>query len=229
LRLAFLGTGAAFSTERYNGAVVVDGRILLDGGAPVLPHLHRLGIDPGGIRALFLTHLHGDHVLGLPPFFLSRAFRPPGTPLVAVGPPATEEVMERLLTLAWGQSWDALRGPADVRYEVAQECGEVAGVPYRSVKLDHGEMDCRGYRLEVDGRLLAYAGDTIASQPLDELVSGVEIAITEATGLQAGPTHTSWAEAEALAARHPNTLFLFNHLHEGDLARAVHDLEVLDV
>ena len=49
MRLAFLGTGAAFSLERYNGAVVVNGRLLLDGGAPLLPHMHRCGIDPGAI------------------------------------------------------------------------------------------------------------------------------------------------------------------------------------
>jgi hypothetical protein len=49
LRLAFLGTGAAFSPERYNGAVVVDGRLLLDGGAPLLPHMHRCGVGPEGL------------------------------------------------------------------------------------------------------------------------------------------------------------------------------------
>src|SRR2546421_2898387 len=42
--------------------------LLLDAGAPLLPHMHRLGIDPGAIEAVFLTHFHGDHVLGLPPF-----------------------------------------------------------------------------------------------------------------------------------------------------------------
>src|ERR1700737_2804767 len=81
MRLAFLGTGSAFSVERYNGAVVVDGRILLDGGAPLLPHMHRLGIDPGAVQLLFLTHFHGDHMLGLPPFALH-------TPPPARGPPS---------------------------------------------------------------------------------------------------------------------------------------------
>jgi ribonuclease BN (tRNA processing enzyme) len=64
MRLAFLGTGAAFSLDRYNGAVVVNGRLLLDGGAPLLPHMHRCGVDPGAIDAVFLTHFHGDHTLG---------------------------------------------------------------------------------------------------------------------------------------------------------------------
>src|SRR3979411_1782962 len=68
VKLAFLGPGSAFSVERYNGAVVVDDRLLLDGGAPLLPHMHRLGIDPSRIEAILLSHFHGDHILGLSPF-----------------------------------------------------------------------------------------------------------------------------------------------------------------
>jgi hypothetical protein len=40
--------------------------------------------------------------------------------------------------------------------------------------------------------------------------------------------HTSWEEAAALAARHPGTRFLFNHVYQGDLVDAARDLEVLD-
>jgi ribonuclease BN (tRNA processing enzyme) len=102
-------------------------------------------------------------------------------------------------------------------------------VPYRTVKLDHGRLECRGYRLEIHGRVLAYAGDTTATPPLDELVTGADVAITEATAPGKVPAHTSWEEAAALAARHPRTRFLFNHVFQGDLQGAAHDLEVLDV
>lgn len=229
MKLAFLGTGAAFSRERYNGAVVVEGRILLDGGAPLLPHMYRLGIDPGAIEVIFLTHLHGDHVLGLPPFVLSRAFGPSGKPLAVVTPPGGEEKLEQLCRFAWGQAWDEHRRQAEITYVEAQECGEVAAVPYRTVKLDHGDMECRGYRLEIGGRVLAYAGDTEATPPLDELVEGADVAITEATAPGQVTSHTSWEEAAALTARHPRTRFLFNHVYEGELANAAHDLEVIDV
>ena len=208
MKIAFLGTGSAFSLERYNGAVVVDERLLLDAGAPLLPHMHRLGIDPGGIEALFLTHFHGDHVLGLPTFVLYRAFVP-SRPLFVVGPPGVEERMESLFGLAWGNGWPEYRERIDLTYREAGAAGEAAGVPYETVKLVHGDMDCRGYRLHLDGRVLAYAGDTTASPPLDELVRGADVAITEATGPDSAGVHTSWDEAQALATRHPQTRFLF--------------------
>jgi ribonuclease BN (tRNA processing enzyme) len=228
VRLAFLGTGSAFSPERYNGAVVVEERLLLDGGAPLLPHMRRLGIDPQAIEAVFLTHLHGDHILGLPPFVLYRAFQPSGRPLPMVGPPGTEEALESLFNCSWGSAWAEQREQVQIVYEVAQDAGEVAGVPYQSVKLDHGNMDCRGYRLMLEGRALAYAGDTTATPPLEDLVRGADLAITEATAPGEVSAHTSWEEAAALAARHPSTRFFFNHVFQGEPEGGVHDLEVID-
>jgi ribonuclease BN (tRNA processing enzyme) len=229
LKLAFLGTGSAFSLERYNGAVVVDGRLLLDAGAPLLPHMHRLGIDPGAIEAIFLTHFHADHVLGLPTYLLHRAFLTPNRPLALVSPPGTAERLEQLFTLAWGDEWPSYRELSGVSYLDAEPSGVVAGVRYGTVKLDHGHMEVRGYRLHLDGKVLAYAGDTVASPPLDQLVEGADVAITEATAPASSPVHTSWEEAQEVAARHPRTRFIFNHVHAGSLPGAASDLEVVDV
>src|SRR6266700_600497 len=105
MRIAFLGTGSAFSLERYNG----------------------------------------DHVLGLPPFFFYRAFFR-CRPLAVVGPPGVERRLDGLLRLAWGDAWLDERRALDVSYHEAQPSGEVAGIRYEAVALEHGGMDCRGYR-----------------------------------------------------------------------------------
>lgn len=228
MRLAFLGTGSAFSLERYNGAVVVDGRLLLDAGAPLLPHMHRLGIDPGAIEAIFLTHFHGDHILGLPPFMFYRGVRPT-VPLTVVGPPGVESKIACLLKLAWGDDWPEHARNMDLSYQEAGRAGLAGGVRYETVKLDHAGLDCRGYRLHLDKRVLAYAGDTTATPPLDELVRDADVAITEATGPGSIDVHTSWEEAQALAARHPGTRFLFNHLFAGTTPGAVADLTTIDI
>src|SRR3979409_304132 len=177
MRLAFLGTGAAFSPDRYNGAVVVDGRLLLDGGAPLLPHMHRCGVDPGAIDAVFLTHFHGDHTLGLPPFVLHRIFVDQ-RPITFVGPEGIEARLESLFEVSWGQDWKlAMRHRFHVTYHVAQPSGSVAGYKYQSIKLDHGTSGSIGYRIRSDDLILAYSGDTEATAPLDELVDGADVAI----------------------------------------------------
>ena len=224
-----MGSGAAFSTERYNGAVVVDDRLLLDAGAPLLPHMRRLGIDPGAIDVLFLTHFHGDHILGLPPYLLYRAFVDHGRPFLIVGQAGVEEHLEGLFRLCWGDEWPGFRKQARVEYDEGRDQGEAAGVPYQTVGLKHGPTRAQGYRLHLDGRILAYAGDTQATAELDHLVDGADVAITEATGPSDSAVHTSWEQAHAVAARHPGTRFLFNHVFVGDTEGAVQDLEVVEV
>jgi ribonuclease BN (tRNA processing enzyme) len=165
MELAFLGTGAAFSLERYNGAVCVDRRLLLDAGAPLLPHLHRLDIDPTGIRVCFLTHFHGDHLAGLIPYLCFRAHAGGGTPLTIIGPAGVEERVDRLLDAAWGSEWASMRSAFPLDFVEAGGGGRVAGIAFETVPLEHGIVPGMGYRLELEGRVLAYAGDTRARPP----------------------------------------------------------------
>jgi ribonuclease Z len=68
--LIFLGTGGALGTaDRDNTALAFDfgGEVVLvDCPGAVIPKMKRAGLDPLRIRALFVTHVHPDHIYGLP-------------------------------------------------------------------------------------------------------------------------------------------------------------------
>jgi ribonuclease BN (tRNA processing enzyme) len=208
---------------------VVDGRVLLDAGAPLLPHMRKLGIDPFAIEVVFLSHFHGDHTLGLPPFVLYRLFNK-SRPLTFIGPDGMEDRLEALWKVSWGADWDRVMRPQfKVSYRTARSSGSAAGIRYESVKLDHGSSGSWGYRLHLDGKILAYTGDTEDTAPLDRLVKGADVAIVEATGPGDVFSHMSWEQATALRKRHRGTRFLFNHLYTGTLPGAVKDLQVVQV
>lgn len=209
--------------------MVVNGHVLLDGGAPLLPHMSRVGVNPGDIEVVFLTHFHGDHTLGLPPFVLHRVFVDQ-RPITFVGPEGIAERLEALWEVSWGIDWKLVMLPRfNATYVVAQPSGVAAGYRYETVKLDHGTSGCNGYRIWVNGQIVAYSGDTEATAPLDELVAGADIAIVEATGPGDVFSHMSWENAAALKKRHPKTRFMFNHLYDGTVDGAVADLQVIEV
>ena len=208
---------------------MVNGRLLLDGGAPLLPHMYRLGVDAGAIEAVFLTHFHGDHTLGLPPFVLHRVFVDP-RPITFVGPEGIADRLEALWEVSWGPDWNVVMRPRfKVTYETARPSGTAGGYKYETIKLDHGTTGCNGYRIHIDGRILAYSGDTEATAPLDALVEGADIAIVEATGPGDVFSHMSWESAMDLKKRHPKTRFMFNHVYSGTVDGAVNDLQVIEV
>jgi ribonuclease BN (tRNA processing enzyme) len=208
---------------------VVNGRLLLDGGAPLLPHMKRVGVDPGAIDVVFLTHFHGDHTLGLPTFVLHRVFVD-DRPLTFVGPEGVEERLEALWDVSWGPDWKRVMRPKfKVTYQTATPAGTAAGFEYETIRLDHGSSGSNGYRIHVNGRVLAYSGDTEATAPLDALVEGADVAIVEATGPGDIFSHMSWENAADLKRRHPKTRFMFNHLYSGTLEGAASDLQVIEV
>ncbi|HEY1419093.1 MAG TPA: ribonuclease Z [Candidatus Dormibacteraeota bacterium] len=202
---------------------------MLDGGAPLLPHLHRVGVEAGDIAIVFLTHFHGDHTLGLPPFVLYRVFVD-RRPITFVGPTGIAEYLEKLWEVSWGPDWKRVMRPQfKVKYVTAKAAGTVAGVKYETVKLDHGTMGSNGYRIHLNGKVIAYSGDTEPTAPLDRLVDGADVAIVEATGPGDVFSHMSWEAAMRLKKRHPKTRFFFNHVYSGKVAGAVRDLQVTEI
>jgi len=209
---------------------VVDGRVLLDAGAPLLPHMHKVGIDPIDIEVVFLTHFHGDHTLGLPTFVLHRIFVDKPRVITFVGPEGIAERLEALFEVSWGVDWKPVMLPRfKAKYITARPSGSVAGYKYQTVKLDHGTTGCNGYKIQFGDKVLAYSGDTEPTAPLDRLVDGADVAIVEATGPGDVFSHMSWEAAAALKKRHPQTRFIFNHLYSGSVSGAAKDLQVLEI
>jgi len=122
-----------------------------------------------------------------------------------------------------------MRPRFNVTYETAKPSGTAAGYKYETIKLDHGTSGSNGYRIWVDGRIIAYSGDTEDTAPLDQLVDGAHAAIVEATGPGDVFSHMSWESATELKKRHPNTRFMFNHLYNGTVDGAVEDLQVIEI
>lgn len=70
MNLIMLGTGNALVTECYNTCFVLQEKnqyFMVDGGGgnAVLHQLKRANIDWKGVRAIFVTHKHIDHLLGI--------------------------------------------------------------------------------------------------------------------------------------------------------------------
>jgi ribonuclease BN (tRNA processing enzyme) len=93
--LEFIGCGDAFASGgRFHTCFLVRGSarpFLIDCGASAPVALQRRGVDPSGICLVIVSHLHGDHVGGLPFLLMDAAYnRPRAEPLVVAGPRGIE-------------------------------------------------------------------------------------------------------------------------------------------
>jgi len=100
LRVTFLGTGGAVpTTERAPSALFVnregDG-LLFDCGEGTQRSMMRFGTG-FGIDHLFVSHLHGDHVLGIPGLIQTLGFNDRVAPLTIHCPPNTADDLHDLV------------------------------------------------------------------------------------------------------------------------------------
>ncbi len=101
LRIVFLGTSSGTPSRERNVsavAIVLDGAVLLfDCGEGTQHQLLRAPIRGGALDAIFISHVHGDHVYGLPGLLASLSMGGRTRPLTIVGPPGVRDYLEGVL------------------------------------------------------------------------------------------------------------------------------------
>lgn len=101
--VTILGTGTAMPTlRRHHSAQVLnihEQYYLVDCGEGTQSRLLEQGINPVKISAVFISHMHGDHIFGLMPLIFSMGHIGRGTPFTIFAPYPMAEMLEFHLSL----------------------------------------------------------------------------------------------------------------------------------
>jgi ribonuclease Z len=141
MKFKVLGSGAGIpSRTRNTQSFVLDvveeinQYFLIDASEALQHRILNTTIRPSKIKHVFITHLHGDHIFGLPGFLSSRAHQGgEGIPLVIYGPPGLKEWVEVTFRI----SSSHLNYPIHFVEVVHDGEYEVEGFTVKSHLLDH--------------------------------------------------------------------------------------------
>ncbi|RUS66083.1 Ribonuclease BN [Saezia sanguinis] len=187
MELQFLGTSAGVPTLRRNVTSIAlnllkeqQGIWLFDCGEGTQHQIMRSGLNPQKIEQIFITHMHGDHILGLPGLLTSRSMSTGPQPLTVYGPPGIRRYLETVLEMTASY----LTYPLTIN-EI--QPGAIMQQPQFTVHAAHLEhrVECFGYRIEqsaLPGALDAgkLQRDNISSGPhLQQLKNGQTITLPD--------------------------------------------------
>jgi len=186
MELIILGSGVCVPNNgRYPAGYLLKGDnclILLDSGSGTMRQIEKAGYDFMEINALIYSHTHPDHVGDLIPILQgialqSDTFGPQRShPLSIYGPRGFLPLYHTLREIFL---------PDPEPYQVAvqelyEETFQVGEFTLTSKPVVHSSrLTCLGYRIEVQGKTIAYSGDSGMCETLVELCRGVDLAILD--------------------------------------------------
>ncbi|NOZ82552.1 MAG: ribonuclease Z [Euryarchaeota archaeon] len=209
MRVVFLGTGEAFGSKP-NTCLLVNRELLLDCGPHALLQLRKLGAELERIKAVVLSHLHGDHFLGMPALLLACREDGREEKLTIVGPEGTEQAVRELLMLSYRREVEALG--YEVEFLVPEGRERLASYNLSFCSTLHGvETLCVSVERR---RKLVYLCDGVPTQDCVALARGAHLLVAEAYSAGAR-LHSSPEQAARIAAEAGAEALALVHIYRG--------------
>ncbi len=185
----FLGTGAGIPAKARNVTSIALQLLeerkaiwLFDCGEATQHQILHTSIKPRKIEKIFITHLHGDHIYGLPGLISSRSFQGGEDLLTIYGPEGLEEFIRTSLSI----SQSRLTYP--IEFVVVEEGTVFEDDQFQVIakKLEHG-IDSYGYRViekDLPGALLVNKLKALSIKPgpiYQRLKAGEKVKLEDGT------------------------------------------------
>ena len=217
MRVHLLGTGGPELTpDRQGYATLVelpgapdpDALLLFDAGRGALQSIYEQRINPKRVTRIFLTHLHSDHIAGLPDLWMTPWFLLGRTsPIEVWGPPGTAAMVAGMRVMYAHDVEHRVNSfnPASAIAVAAHDIGpgEVyrhADVRVIAFTVSHADGDpAYGYRIERHGRSVVLSGDTTLTASLREQATGADLLVQNVIAF--GPRLSALPEMQGVLAK----------------------------
>jgi ribonuclease Z len=195
IKVTLLGTGTPIvNINRFGMSTLVEAgsqKFLFDAGRGAVLRLQQQGTSIRDINGVFITHLHSDHLTGLPDLYATAELRPLAIggrtkPLELWGPEGIDNVA-RGIELMFTDN-NRLRAQ---RNEIAPEATRIAthqlsegtvyeqdGARVTAFLINHGDVaPAYGFRVDYAGRAVVLSGDTAYAPKLIANAKGIDLLV----------------------------------------------------
>ncbi|MFC7395162.1 MBL fold metallo-hydrolase [Scopulibacillus cellulosilyticus] len=194
IKVTLLGTGSPIINKRSGPAALVQAggeKLLFDSGRGVSVQLHKMGIQPGEIDKVFLTHLHSDHLVGFPNLWLTGSLPTGGfrkDPMQVWGPVGTAQMtsyLEKAFSADIKSRGDSGNGnnkgvEIDAHEIKPGVVYDHNGIKVTAFLVDHVSIKpAYGYRIDYKGHSVTISGDTTYNKNFIKHAKGSDVVISE--------------------------------------------------
>jgi len=201
MKVIFLGVGEAFDENNANTSILVDAgiKILLDCGYSIPPILWKKYPDTNYLDAVYLSHQHGDHVLGVPPLLGRMKEEKRSKLLIILGSDITIRSVRSVIHYTYP---DILRQiPFHLQFKSINRYTKIGDVKFQRAVSRHS-VENSAVRISFKGKSVCYSGDGMFTSETERLYKNTELLIHECyTYDKIVPNHVSFLKLPDLFDR----------------------------
>lgn len=185
MKIDFCGVGEAFDEQHTNTSILVTlpqpplRQILLDCGFSAPSPFWRISPDPMALDAIWISHFHGDHFLGIPQLMLRMFENNRKKPLTVIGQKGVRKLVLNAMELAYPGFLSKMAFTIEAIEVDAGQSFETAGFNGSVAPSVHSKP-CLALRLDNDNNSVFYSGDGRPSEDSRQLAKGCDLIIQEA-------------------------------------------------
>ena len=179
MKVRFLGVGSAFDENHTNTSMILFAngtKLLLDCGYSVPPALWKYNNDPEFIDAIWISHLHGDHFLGLGPLITrwkTDGRKKPAYILTATG---NGEIIKETIENSYRGTLRKL--PFEFKIIEFERKKDFGGMNLRIAPTIHPAPN-HALRIEYKDKVFCYSGDGMHTPESRDLFSDTDLLVHE--------------------------------------------------
>ena len=210
MQLDVIGCGDAYDSGRTNASILVSENrfnLLVDCGPTVPRALFARELSPEFIDAIYITHSHPDHCLGLTALLNWMASKGRRTAITIIAQKAQIEVLEPLVKFA---HWPENTLAYPVKWVYSENCAEIGPWQVKTCDTMHAVSN-RSLYLSNDKSSLFYSGDGLLTSEGEALAAQSDIAFVECELLTPHHSHGDWQSIQQLPKK-PDSLWFLYHI-----------------
>ena len=206
IRVTLLGTGTPGPVmNRFGPSTLIEAggeKFVFDAGRGAMQRLFQLGIR--FVENFLLTHLHSDHVVGIPDLWLTGWILGRAAPIRVWGPMGTKKMMSHLEKAFEFDLSIRAEYPTNGAAVLAEDFSEGVvyekkGVKITAFNVNHGNVKpAFGYRIDFAGRSVVLSGDTNFSENLVRFAHGADVLILNVIVPEAFRAHSTYHSPEQI-------------------------------
>jgi ribonuclease Z len=250
-RVVLVGTGGPELTpERAGEATLVEANgqsLLFDAGRGVLDGLYLSGIAPQKVTHVFLTHLHSDHIEGLPGLWITPWFLLGRTARLEVwGPPGSRQMIDGMRAmfahdLEQRPNANAKRDSLDILVHEIRPglVYDQAGIRVSAITVEHVDGNpAFAYRIDTGDSAILLTGDCTYAGELTRLVGPIDLVVSNVAAGTEAMEHEAWMQPVLAKLMRPEQaaklfdetkprLAVYSHIVKKGLPGSAGDREIL--